>query len=707
MAAEMFAPDDESTPGAPDSCARLPDGPTLRPVPVQPERRDDPHRPDPWRDVEVVPIRPLDGVTEVVGADLAAGLLVDPTTLSPSQLVELATGAERLKRWCESVQLAAIGELALYGSPSLPQDEPVPNIGHSPCDAHQLTGCPQCHENTCGGAACGDSACYSCGTGEPSRGRERTVEVGFTTPEEVGEFLTVGVSAALSISPSAADKLVSAAFLVRQAPRIRAALETGRCDLERIQVIRRELNPVRGRPGARQLAEQLVVDHSELTVKKFRDRVRSEVISLQGDDRAHQEERAQRRIWFSADEAGMATIGAYLPAEDARLAFDTITSLAYQQHADAEAAEGPCQDQRDGELCSRHGGIRSLDNRRADAFMEWIHSVHNGFIDPATGEFDDCTGDPERHRRRAKPHDVSRVMLHLHMNASTAADVDDHAANLMGYGPISAEHARRICENATLVRILTDPVTNKVTAMDTPAYKVPKLLRWSVIARDGYCIFPTCDRPAHTGEIDHLEPHPGGRSRNKELAEGLTTFDNLGSECTYHHRVKTHGGWTVHDCGDGWIEWESPTGHRYRRGPDFVPRTIMNTPEGRELKRKRSGPWYQSIPPKAPMPKKGDPGETAGRSVKPLPALGSRGMLSGPESTAGPESSQQSQSAQQPSSSRNAQSTRKIESSRKLGSTKVSHPSRTPGSTRKAPHSRSASRQSPSGAPREDDAPPF
>lgn len=190
-------------------------------------------------------------------------------------------------------------------------------------------------------------------------------------------------------------------------------------------------------------------------------------------------------------------------------------------------------------------------------------------------------------------------MLHLHMNASTLADVDDHAANLMGYGPISADHARRICENATLVRILTDPVTNKVVAMDTPAYKVPKILRWSVISLDGYCIFPTCDRPAHTGEIDHRDPHPGGRDRNRGLATGITTYDNLGSACTRHHRLKTHGGWTIHDCGDGWIEWEGPTGHRYRRGPEFIPRTIMNSPEGQALKRKRSGLWYNSIPPMA------------------------------------------------------------------------------------------------------------
>lgn len=395
MAAEALEPDDQ--PGMdPDDAAAA--RPALVSDPT--ERWDAPHWPDRWDGVQVVAPRPLDGVTDVVGAGLAAALEVDPSSLTPGQLVEQITGAERLLRWCQSVQLAAVAELALYGSPSLPQDDPVPGIGRTGCQAHQLVGCPYCDENSCSGAACGDSACHSCGTRVPPRGRERTVEVGFATPEEVGEFLTEGISAALSISSSAADEMVSAAFLVRDSARIGAALSSGRCDLARIKVLRRQLTPVRTRPGALRLAEELVADHGDLTVKKFRDRVKGKVISLMGEDRAHLAERARRRIWFSPAEAGMAMIGAYLPAEDARLAFDTITSLAYQQHADAEAAEGPCQDRGGTELCSRHGGVQSLDNLRADAFMEWIHSVHNGFIDPVTGEFDDATADPSRHRRR-------------------------------------------------------------------------------------------------------------------------------------------------------------------------------------------------------------------------------------------------------------------------------------------------------------------
>lgn len=604
-------PDDSSgnaEPSVPQPSVPQPSVP--EPSVVEPTPAPDP---DPWANVEFVAPQPLAGVTGVTGPELAAGLRCDPSSLTPAQLVEQLTGAERLIRWGQSVQLAAIAELALYASPDHPQFDPVPELGSSArCRAHQSIDCQQC--------LVGEAATATA-PGVPDRGQPRMVEVGFATPERVGEFLSDGISAALSISISAANQLVGAALCARDSKVITELMQTGQIDVARVKVLERQFAPISTRPGAVEAAAELALEFGALTVKKFRDKVTERVLSVIGEDRAHLAERSRRRIWFSPDDAGMATLGVYLPAEDARLAFDTLTSLAYRQHADAEAAEGPCQSRADAEeaLCVSHGGVRSLDNLRADAFMGWIWATHNDLIDPATGMFDDTVGDPTRHRRRAKPNDVSRVMLHLHMNASTLADVDDHAAHLMGYGPISADHARRICENATLIRILTDPVTNKVVAMDTPSYKIPKILRWSVTSRDGYCIFPTCERPAHTGEIDHRDPHPGGRNTTgnaNRAATGITAFDNLGSACTRHHRMKTHAGWTIHDCGDGWIEWESPTGHRYHRGPEFIPRTIMHSPEGRALQRKRSGPWYNSIPPKAPLDEGSEGGSAAVRKAK-------------------------------------------------------------------------------------------
>ncbi len=59
--------------------------------------------------------RPLAGVTGVGGPDLAPALAgVELARLSPAQLIEVMTGAERLVRWAHSVQLAAVGAFADY-----------------------------------------------------------------------------------------------------------------------------------------------------------------------------------------------------------------------------------------------------------------------------------------------------------------------------------------------------------------------------------------------------------------------------------------------------------------------------------------------------------------------------------------------------------------------------------------------------------------
>jgi hypothetical protein len=62
---------------------------------------------DGWAGVQQIAPRPLPGVTGVAGPALAAALQhLDMSLLSPAQLVEAMTGAERLSRWAQGVQLA-------------------------------------------------------------------------------------------------------------------------------------------------------------------------------------------------------------------------------------------------------------------------------------------------------------------------------------------------------------------------------------------------------------------------------------------------------------------------------------------------------------------------------------------------------------------------------------------------------------------------
>jgi hypothetical protein len=49
--------------------------------------------------------------------------------------------------------------------------------------------------------------------------------------------------------------------------------------------------------------------------------------------------------------------------------------------------------------------------------------------------------------------------------------------------------------------------------------------------------------------------------------DGPTCPCNLAPLCRGHHRLKTHGGWTVGVAAPGTYRWTSPHGYRYLVGP--------------------------------------------------------------------------------------------------------------------------------------------
>ena len=183
--------------------------------------------------------------------------------------------------------------------------------------------------------------------------------------------------------------------------------------------------------------------------------------------------------------------------------------------------------------------------------------------------------------------------IHIHLHTSTQvarvqASGLPHAAS-----PISAAAVERwIAELAPGARVKVTPVIdlNKHHAVD--AYEAPPHIRALVDERDHTCVFPFCTNRGRF-DLDHIDPYvdpdDGG-------PPGRTSNQNLAKLCRYHHRVKTHGGWTytrvghpddLHDGGhDDWIDflsvdppslisaedrggppaayrWSSPMGHSY------------------------------------------------------------------------------------------------------------------------------------------------
>ncbi|MCC3277160.1 HNH endonuclease, partial [Arthrobacter sp. zg-Y20] len=160
---------------------------------------------------------------------------------------------------------------------------------------------------------------------------------------------------------------------------------------------------------------------------------------------------------------------------------------------------------------------------------------------------------------------LPRAEIMVLINAETLFGANEEPAELHGYGPISAEEARRLARNAAgWTGLAQDPKTGEILGVGRRR-KVPAgLARW-LRARDGTCRFPGCRVSTAVTEIDHTIDWADG---------GPTDHGNLEHLCRRHHRFKTRGFWKASQPTPGVMEWTSPTGRVYRTEPflELAPR---------------------------------------------------------------------------------------------------------------------------------------
>ncbi|HET9059079.1 MAG TPA: HNH endonuclease signature motif containing protein [Acidimicrobiales bacterium] len=85
----------------------------------------------------------------------------------------------------------------------------------------------------------------------------------------------------------------------------------------------------------------------------------------------------------------------------------------------------------------------------------------------------------------------------------------------------------------------------------------------ALVARDGHCRHPGCDRPANWCEGHHVVHFSQG---------GPTKLSNLVLACSRHHHI-WHKGWKLALHDDALLELVSPTGELYQSRPpplDFL-----------------------------------------------------------------------------------------------------------------------------------------
>lgn len=352
------------------------------------------------------------------------------------------------------------------------------------------------------------------------------------------------VACALRVSESAALALVEESrSLVHELPATLQALREGALGYDHARAI---VDEARDLPASAHASfeTQLVPEAAERTAAGLRQKARRlrETLHPESIEQRHAAARGRRDVRLEPARDGMAWLSAYLPAEHAIAAHDRLTRIA-------QGLGSP-------------GDARTLAQRRADVFVDLL--VDGEVASTRLG----------RGVRASILVTVPVLTLLGHDSSSLPRATPDGAATgpvgpaaavaptIEGYGPISAETARRLAAHApSFTRILTHPETGTVLSVGRDRYTVPRDLKLWLRVRDGTCRFPGCGRSAATSDVDHtVDWHH----------DGATRHDNLAHLCEGHHLLKHRGRWSVEQKDHGTLEWRAPSGLRYRTSPEVT-----------------------------------------------------------------------------------------------------------------------------------------
>ncbi len=339
------------------------------------------------------------------------------------------------------------------------------------------------------------------------------------------------VGCALDLAPQTARAKVELAGELRRLPATRAALAAGVLDVPKARMLVEELRLLDDGP-ARVVEARVVAAAAGRTRSQLAGRVRRAVLAVDptATDARQQRAAQERRVEVFPLSDGMAGLTYFDTADRVQAVYVWLTGRA-------AAAKG------------RAGtDDRTADQVRADVLGDL------GVRGLATEDL------PVRHGRRPQ--------IQVTVALTTLLGLDDRPGELAGYGPITAQTARRIAADGVWRRLLTDPRTGRFDELSVDTYQPPQDLADHVIARDRTCRSPGCRAPADRCDLDHRDPYP----------RGPTSAGNLEPRCRSHHQVKTHTDTAVVTDGHGGTHLTLPSGRTYHRPADPVQDDLLSGP---------------------------------------------------------------------------------------------------------------------------------
>lgn len=353
------------------------------------------------------------------------------------------------------------------------------------------------------------------------------------------EFAADEIAPRLGISPmSAGYRLGLALDLASPLSKTAAALATGTIDMAKARTISdacRHLEPA----TAVELEAAVLAQAPQLSNGRLQTALRKALIIIDpiAAEQRYRISRKMRGVWVNPLEDGMAELRAVLAAQDALTIENVLTAAAR-----AAKAVG--------------GEDRVMSQLRADFLLAPFTEAL------ATGEL---AGLPPT---KLATHRGRGAELNVMAPASVIMGVSNAPGELVGYGPITADVCRAVGRDATMRRLVTNPVDGTFLAADTETYRPSAALARHVEFRDRQCVFVGCPRPATRCHLDHSNRFPDGR----------TCHDNLGPLCEHHHIFKhklddalaqlKHR--TLQQPKAGTFVWTMPTGHTYTRTPPAI-----------------------------------------------------------------------------------------------------------------------------------------
>ncbi len=366
----------------------------------------------------------------------------------------------------------------------------------------------------------------------------------------------VRLSAARRISPTAADIMLTEAIaLVHRIPHIGECLHDGAITPRQFQRLVIFTDLIDGEAYADDVDTAIASAlrrHGIWSDRRLRD-LAERIICRHDPDavrRRHEQAKNDRNAGSHPLADGMAELGITATAEDVLLAMAAVNALAAsvcrhdprtKKARRSDAAISKLQDvpfscQCDRDDCAAATNEQDLSDRHARIVMHVIcqettlnqHGLVATAMRPESVPSPEATTPPES----ATPPESG---------PPTVPGGSDHPGFLDGHGLISADHVRDIAARPDTVIRPINPSSGHALSTHQPSnpYRFSAALDTFIRARDGYCVFPGCNRPAWASDIDHVAEY---NHHNPEDG-GETSAVNGNVKCRFHHIVKTFGDW--------------------------------------------------------------------------------------------------------------------------------------------------------------------